>query len=373
MPFEPRVDKTAGAQSPAAPPALLAAAQRRRPRRIPVWFMRQAGRSLPEYHEARAGTGMIESCLMPELAAEITCQPVRRHDVDAAVFFSDIVVPMKLADVEVEIAPGVGPVFAEAANSPAAISRLTSHTQADFTPIEQAMRLVVDELGDATPVIAFAGAPFTLAAYLVHGRPSKDHLAARALMHADPASWDTLMCWCADLSAGFLLAQLGAGARVMQLFDSWVGSLSEADYRAHVMPYSQRVLATVAAAYPDVPRIHFGTNTAHLLPALGEAGASVLGVDHRTPLSEAAALLGGRYVLQGNLDPALLFAGTQALHAGAKRVVDEGAAAPGHIVNLGHGVPPNADAQVLTDLVAYIHSLPVPHYPASPDAAEAAR
>ncbi|OKL54548.1 uroporphyrinogen decarboxylase [Bowdeniella nasicola] len=352
---DPVVDKTADPMLT----SLLAAARGEVPARIPVWFMRQAGRSLPEYHEARGTTGMIEACLMPELAAEITCQPVRRHDVDAAVFFSDIVVPMKLAGVDVEIAPGVGPVFGEATNSPEAITRLTSHRITDLEPITRAVQLVVAELG-ARPVIAFAGAPFTLAAYLVHGRPSKDHLAARALMHADPAAWDALMSWCADRSAEFLLAQLGAGARVMQLFDSWVGSLSEADYRAHVMPYSARVLNRVAEAFPDVPRIHFGTNTAHLLPALGEAGATAVGVDHRTPLSEANALLGGRYVLQGNLDPALLFAGEEALQAAARRVVAEGSTAPGHIVNLGHGVPPNADAQVLTDLVAYLHSLPVP-------------
>ncbi len=347
---------------------LTAAATGARPHRNPMWMMRQAGRSLPEYHAARGTTTMLEACLIPDLAAEITCQPVRRHDVDAAVFFSDIVVPLKLAGVGVEIQPGVGPVFDSPANDAASIAALTAHTFDDADAISQAVSLVVRELSSRpydTPVIAFAGAPFTLAAYLVQGRPSKDHLAARALMHADPHAWDQLMTWCARMSAEFILTQLRAGARVIQLFDSWVGSLSEADYRRSVMPYSAQVLAAVAAEFPEVPRIHFGVNTTHLLPAMAEAGATVIGVDHRLPLDDANRLLQGRYALQGNLDPALLFAGQDVLQAAARAVVDAGAHAPGHIVNLGHGVPPTCDPGVLTDLVAYVHELPVPDRPAS--------
>lgn len=336
-------------------PPLLAAASGKPPSRIPVWFMRQAGRSLPEYRQVRAGIPMLTACLTPDLAAEITCQPVRRHDVDGAVFFSDIVTPMKLADIEVSIEPGVGPVFAEPANSPAAIRHLTSHEITDMEPIRTAVKHVVGELGEATPVIGFAGAPFTLAAYLVEGRPSRDHLAARALMHTDPDSWDKLMTWTSALSTAFLLTQIEAGARVVQLFDSWVGSLSAEDYRDYVAPYSTRILTTVAERHPDIARIHFGTNTTHLLPAMAAAGASVMGIDHRLRLDQANALLGGTYPLQGNIDPALLFAG-KALYAHTDQVLRAGRAAPGHIVNLGHGVPPTTDPQVLTDLVAYIHA-----------------
>lgn len=303
---------------------------------------------------------MLDACLTPDLAAEITCQPVRRHDVDAAVFFSDIVIPMRLAGVGVDIKPGVGPVFDEAANTPERIAALTAHRIEDTEAIERAVGLVVAELGAATPVVGFAGAPFTLAAYLVEGRPSRDHLAARTLMHAEPAAWDQLMTWCAELSTQFLLTQVRSGARLVQLFDSWVGSLSEADYRAHVLPYSTRVLDAVRQEAPELPRIHFGTNTAHLLPALAEAHATVIGVDHRTPLSEATRILSGAYPLQGNINPALLAAGPELLHAHAREVVAEGASAPGHIVNLGHGVPPTTDPQVLTDLVSFLHSLPVP-------------
>lgn len=336
-------------------PPLLAAACGQRPTRTPVWFMRQAGRSLPEYRQARKGVAMLDACLSPQLAAEITCQPVRRHDVDGAVFFSDIVTPMKLAGVQVTIEAGIGPVFANAGDSPEAINQLTAHDIEDIEPISEAIKAVVAELGERTPVIGFAGAPFTLAAYLVEGRPSRDHLAARALMHSDPASWDQIMTWAMRLSTEFLRAQIAAGARIVQLFDSWVGSLSGADYQAHVAPYSRQLLETIATEYPHVPRIHFGTNTSHLLPAMARCGASVMGVDHRLPLSKANALLDGKYPLQGNINPALLFA-PNALFDHTRQVIAEGRSAPGHIVNLGHGVPPSTDPHVLTDLVSFIHS-----------------
>lgn len=232
--------------SDAAPP-LLSALSGRRPATLPVWFMRQAGRSLPEYRAARKGVGMLESCLMPELAAEITLQPVRRHRVDAAIFFSDIMVPLKLAGVGVEIVPGVGPVVAEPARTASDIDRLTR--QAGDTTITAAIELVTDELatvGSSRPpgrLIGFAGAPFTLAAYLVEGRPSRDHLAARALMHADPDSWRRLMAW--SISGHFLATQVDAGASAVQLFDSWAGSLTRADYAAHVAPHSRAALAAV--------------------------------------------------------------------------------------------------------------------------------
>jgi len=340
-------------------PPLLLALSGVRPPTLPVWFMRQAGRSLPEYRQVRAGIGMLESCLRPDLAAEITLQPVRRHRVDAAIFFSDIMVPLKLAGVGVEIQPGVGPVLDAPVRTASDVDALVRHRLGDLSPIADAVALAVRELagtpsGQAawTPLIGFAGAPFTLAAYLVEGRPSRDHLAARALMHADPESWRRLLGWCAEISGEFMAAQVAAGASAVQLFDSWCGSLSRADYAAHVAPFSRETLARVAG----VPRVHFGTGTGHLLAEL-RAGADAVGVDYRTPLDEAAALLPGT-PLQGNIDPALLRAGWEPLERHARDVVERGRRAPGHVVNLGHGVPPDTDPGVLTRLVKLVHELP---------------
>ncbi|MBB1515850.1 uroporphyrinogen decarboxylase [Tessaracoccus sp. MC1679] len=332
---------------------MLSALSGHRPERLPVWFMRQAGRSLPEYRAIREGTTILEACLIPELAAEITLQPVRRHHVDAAILFSDIMTPLVLAGVEVEIHSGVGPVIDKPVRTAADVDRVTRHALMETTPITEAVRLVVAELGEATPLIGFAGAPFTLAAYLVEGRGSRDHLAARAMMHADPRSWHRLLAWCADLSGQFLGVQVDAGARAVQLFDSWAGALTRADYVRHVAPHSAAVLQSVEGR---VPRIHFGTGTRHILSDMAACGVEAMGIDYRTPLDEAAALLPG-LPLQGNIDPALLAAGWPALEAHARDVVDRGRAAPAHVVNLGHGVPPTTDPGVLTDLVALLHSL----------------
>lgn len=332
---------------------MLSALSGHRPERLPVWFMRQAGRSLPEYRAIREGTTILEACLIPELAAEITLQPVRRHHVDAAILFSDIMTPLVLAGVEVEIHSGVGPVIDKPVRTAADVDRVTRHALMETTPIADAVRLVVAELGEATPLIGFAGAPFTLAAYLVEGRGSRDHLAARAMMHADPRSWHRLLAWCADLSGQFLGVQVDAGARAVQLFDSWAGALTRADYVQHVAPHSAAVLQSVEGR---VPRIHFGTGTRHILPDMAACGVEAMGIDYRTPLDEAAALLPG-LPLQGNIDPALLAAGWPALEAHARDVVERGRAAPAHVVNLGHGVPPTTDPGVLTDLVALLHSL----------------
>ncbi|WP_425499012.1 uroporphyrinogen decarboxylase [Oerskovia flava] len=328
----------------------------------PVWFMRQAGRSLPEYRALREGTTMLDSCLRPDMASEITLQPVRRHGVDAGIFFSDIVVPLRLAGVEVEIAPGVGPVMGQAYRTPDDVARLVDRelTPDALAPITEAVAMTVDALG-STPLIGFAGAPFTLAAYLVEGRPSRDHLAARALMHADPDSWARLVEWAADLTGTFLRAQVLAGASAAQLFDSWAGSLSLADYLGGAQGASTRALAHVADL--DVPAIHFGTGTGHLLPAMLEAVTAagithpVVGVDYRTPLDEASRLLGGTTPLQGNIDPALLAAGDRALEAHVRDVLHRGTAAPAHVANLGHGVPPDTDPTVLTRVVELIHSV----------------
>lgn len=323
-----------------------------RPRRLPVWFMRQAGRSLPEYKEVRQDTTILEACLRPELAAEITMQPVRRHGVDAAIFFSDIMTPLVLAGVDVDVVPGVGPVINEPVRTAADVARITSHRMDDPSAITEAVQILIGELGDV-PLIGFAGAPFTLAAYLVEGKGSRDHLTARTMMHADPAAWEQLLAWCAELSGQFLQVQVDAGARAAQLFDSWAGSLSRADYVASVAPHSARALAAVERR---VPRIHFGVGTRQILPDMAQCGVEAIGVDYRTPLDEAAQLVPG-LPLQGNIDPAMLAAGWDALEAHARDVVERGKAAPAHVVNLGHGVPPTTDPSVLTDLVALIHEL----------------
>lgn len=334
----------------AQPSLLVRAARGLQGPEIPVWFMRQAGRSLPEYRALRIGTSMLEACLTPELAAEITLQPVRRHGVDAAVFFSDIMVPLKLAGVGVEIVPGTGPVVADPVRDAAAVARLTPLDPGRLGPVEQAVRLAAEELGERS-LIGFAGAPFTLASYLVEGGPSRDHARAKAFMVSQPAAWHDLCERLADMSTEFLLAQIRAGAQAVQLFDSWAGSLSARDYREFVLPHSRSVLERV----PGVPRIHFGVGTGELLTGLRDAGADVVGVDWRVDLDDAARRLGGGTPVQGNLDPALLGAPWPVLRERALDVIARGAAAPGHIFNLGHGVPPDADPDVLTRLVELVH------------------
>ncbi|MDN6302485.1 MAG: uroporphyrinogen decarboxylase [Brachybacterium sp.] len=322
-----------------------------------VWFMRQAGRSLPEYRALREGTTMLDSCVRPEMAAEITVQPVRRHGVDAGIFFSDIVVPARQAGLGVEIQSGVGPVFEHPVRTVADIDALPvlgDEYEAALEPIREAVRLTVAELG-TTPLIGFAGAPFTVASYMVEGGPSRDHLRTRALMRTEPEAWARLAAWVAELSGRFLRAQVLAGASAVQLFDSWVGALSAEQYVTHVQPHSAAALAQVADL--PVPRIHFGVGAAHLLPQMHAAGATAMGVDHRLRLDQALEVLPAGTPVQGNIDPAVLFTSEEARFAEASAVVEAGAAASGHVVNLGHGVPPTTDPQVLTDLVSYLHEM----------------
>ena len=314
----------------------------------PVWFMRQAGRSLPEYRKIREGVGMLESCRRPELVTEITLQPVRRHGVDAAILFSDIVVPVAAAGVDLDIVAGTGPVVAEPVRTAADVARIRENGDVGF--VGEAVRLLVDEL-KGTPLIGFAGAPFTLASYLVEGRPSRTYAKTKALMYGDPPLWHALCSRLADITLAFLKVQVAAGVSAVQLFDSWAGALSEADYRTYVMPHSAKVLNGITG----VPRIHFGVGTAHLLTAMGEAGADVVGVDWRTPLDAAAKLVGGRAV-QGNLDPTVLFAPPEVVAEHTRRVLAEGARTPGHVFNLGHGVLPETDPDVLTRVVDLIHA-----------------
>jgi uroporphyrinogen decarboxylase len=343
------VSSTGPASSP-----LIRALKGDRTDRLPVWFMRQAGRSLPEYRDLRVGTRMLDACLTPDLAAEITLQPVRRHGVDAGIFFSDIVVPLRLAGIAVEIEPGRGPVFPDPVRTASDVARIVDidpqAVAAAAEPVREAVRIVVDELGD-TPLIGFAGAPFTLAAYLVEGGPSKEHLRARALMHADPESWHALAGWLAEVSRTFLAAQTDAGASAVQLFDSWAGSLSVADYRTYVAPHSRAALAGA-----DAPRIHFGVGTGHLLTDMRLDGTTdAVGVDWRTPLDEAAAILGQGVTVQGNIDPALLQAPWQVVEEHVRDVIARGRSARAHILNLGHGVPPETDPDVLTRIVELAH------------------
>lgn len=324
-----------------------------RPDVAPVWFMRQAGRSLPEYRESRAGVDMLDACLTPELASEITLQPVRRHGVDAAILFSDIVVPVLLAGVDVRIVPGRGPVLENPIRSASDVLRLRPIDPDALAPIAEAVRLTVAELG-ATPLIAFGGAPFTLASYLVEGGPSKDQLRARAMMYADPHAWASLLNWCADVTGAFIRAQVEAGASAAQLFDSWIGSLSRRDYQRRVAPHSKRALDALRGL--EVPKIHFGVGSAEVLDLLPGLGVDAVGIDWRLPLDEASARLGGGVPLQGNIDPALLSAPWHVLQAHLEDVLDRGLAAPAHVANLGHGVPPETDPAVLTRIVEFVHA-----------------
>lgn len=422
-------------------PALLAALNGQRPARTPVWFMRQAGRSLPEYRQLRTQVNlpMLEACLNPQVVAQATLQPVRRHGVDAAIFFSDIMVPLRLAGVDVEIKPQVGPVLSTPIRTRDDVERLlgcgfgqgtwvshdgATHQGAEgMAALREAIALILTELGtpaqapkpgalqqgvpqplaeaqtktqapqplaeaqpaaaaqpaapasatmpqasqqaqaqptDWTPLIGFGGAPFTLAAYLVEGKPSRDHLAARSLMHADPPTWDLLMRWCAQVTGDFMALQISCGASAAQLFDSWAGSLSPTDYRERVAPYSALAIARAREAIGPTtgkaaPLIHFATGSARLLPQMLAAGAQAVGVDDRTELDWAIDQLEGSCPVQGNLNPALLTAPWPVIEQAIVECLRAGRQAPGHVFNLGHGVPPTTDPAVLTRIVEFVH------------------
>lgn len=337
----------------------LAAVGGRKPSRVPVWFMRQAGRSLPEYRALRQQRSMLAACFEPEMACEITLQPIRRYDVDAAILFSDIVVPLRAAGVDLDIVADVGPVIAQPVRTDADIAAMKPLDPQAIQPVFETIGLLVDALGEV-PLIGFAGAPFTLASYLVEGGPSRHHARTKAMMLSEPASWHALMTKLTDLTIAFLRGQIDAGVDAIQVFDSWAGTLSLADYRQYVLPHSARVFG--ALAEHALPMTHFGVGTAELLGAMSEAGATVVGVDWRTALTDAAARVVPGTALQGNLDPVVVLAGWPAVERAARAVVDDGrravdSGAAGHVFNLGHGVLPETDPGVLTDLVALVHSL----------------
>jgi uroporphyrinogen decarboxylase len=317
--------------------------------------MRQAGRSLPEYRAVRGEGSILEAIKQPKLAAEITLQPVRRYGVDAAVLFSDIVVPAHAVGFGIDVAPGTGPVATSPLRSEADLARLRPLDQSDIPYVAATVEIVAEQLPSGVPVLAFAGAPFTVASYLIEGGPSRDYRNTKALMHTEQRLWHRVMERLADSAIAFLGVQLDHGAGAFQLFDSWAGTLSRADYERFVLPHSQRVFAEVGARHPHAPGIHFGIGCDHLLEAMYAAGPKVIGLDWRTPIGEARKRLGSDVVVQGNLDPALVLAGRGPALAGVEAVLADNGGHPGHIFNLGHGVHPDSDPDVLAEIVRAVH------------------
>jgi uroporphyrinogen decarboxylase len=314
--------------------------------------MRQAGRSLPEYRAIRGEGSILDAIRQPDLAAEITLQPVRRYGVDAAILYSDIVVPVAAIGFGVDVAPGVGPVVSEPFASKDDLRRLRPLEPEEDTPyVLETVRTLTGELD--VPLIGFAGAPFTVASYLIEGRPSRTYAKTKALMKGDPATWHALVDALADIALTSLRSQIEAGASAIQLFDSWAGALSPADYERHVLPASRRIFEGLADA--GVPRLHFGVGTGELLSLMGSAGADVVGVDWRVPLDVAVDRIGPGKAVQGNLDPTVCFAPWAVVAAEVHSVLDAGRAAPGHVFNLGHGVLPETDPDVLKRVVELVH------------------
>ena len=318
----------------------------------PVWYMRQAGRSLPEYRRVRAGVEMLTACATPDLVVEITMQPVRRYGTDAAIFFSDIVVPLKAIGVDLDIKPGVGPVVGSPIRDKSGMEVLRPLEPDDVAYVTEAIGALTGELG-GTPLIGFAGGPFTLASYLIEGGPSKNHDRTKAMMYGEPELWHELMERLGAITLAFLRVQVAAGASAVQLFDSWVGAVAPQDYRSYVLPHTSRIFAGLADL--GVPRIHFGVGTGELLGIMGEAGADVVGVDWRVPLDEAALRVGAGKALQGNLDPAILLAPWEVVERRARDVLERGRVAEGHVFNLGHGVLPSTDPDQLARLTDFVH------------------
>lgn len=332
---------------------MVAAASGRQLAAPPVWFMRQAGRSLPEYRALRAEHTMMSSCFDAELITEITMQPVRRHKVDGAILFSDIVVPLKAIGVDLDIVAGRGPVIADPVRNRAGLAQLRDLEADDVQPVLDAVRAIRGELDPGTALIGFAGAPFTLASYLIEGGPSKNYIHTKAMMYGEPELWHALLDRLAHISGRFLELQIEAGAQLVQLFDSWAGALNRPDYIEFVQPHSRTALSYAGT----VPRIHFGVGTGELLEEIGRAGATTVGVDFRVDMADAVRRVGGDYAVQGNLDPAMLFAPWPAIDRRVREIVEAGRGARGHIFNLGHGVMPETDPDVLTRVVELVHSM----------------
>jgi uroporphyrinogen decarboxylase len=331
-------------------PLLVRAARREPVERTPVWFMRQAGRSLPEYRAIRERHSFWEVAHTPELCAEVTLQPVRRHGVDAAVMFADIMTPVLGMGLDVDLVEGVGPVVAQPVRTIADVERLrVPDADEAFAPLLEAIRIVRGELAPELAVVGFCGGPFTVAGYLVEGKPSREFATVKTLMYSEPEVWRALMEKLADCFAGYVAAQARAGADVVQLFDSWVGALSPADYEEFVAPWSARILAAV-----DVPTIHFGTGASTLLPAMARAGGDVIGLDWRIALDDGWAVIGEERGVQGNLDPAVLLGPWERIEAAARDVLARAGGRAGHIFNLCHGGLPGTDPDVISRLAELV-------------------
>ncbi|MFZ9444783.1 MAG: uroporphyrinogen decarboxylase [Ilumatobacteraceae bacterium] len=321
--------------------------------RTPVWFMRQAGRSLPEYRAVRGEGSILEAIKKPELAAEITLQPVRRYGVDAAVLYSDIVVPAHAVGFGIDVAPGTGPVAPHPLRTSADLPRLRELELGDIEYVTDTVLALVREL--RVPLLAFAGAPFTVASYLIEGRPSRTYQNTKRIMRTDEVLWHEIMERLVQHSVTFISAQLDAGAEAFQVFDSWAGALSRPDYDRFVRPHTAAVFSALAERHPGVRGIHYGIGCDHLLESMNAVGNAVIGLDWRTGIADARRRLGADTVVQGNLDPALVLAGTDTAVSGAASVLDDNAGHPGHIFNLGHGVQPDSDPGVLHAIVDYVH------------------
>ena len=322
----------------------------------PVWFMRQAGRSLPEYRKIRGEGSILDAIKNAELSAEITLQPVHRYNTDAAILYSDIVVPLHALGFGIEIQPGIGPVVENPFRSVEDLKRLRPLDPDNDTPyVLETIQLLVEEL--AVPLIGFAGAPFTLASYLIEGAPSRTYTKTKALMMNDPELWDSLMSRLVEIVISSLRSQISAGVSAIQLFDSWAGALSPSAYERFVLPYTTEIFSAIQNE--EVPTIHFGVGTGEILHLMASAGSSVMGVDWRTPLDVARDRLGSEVVLQGNLDPAICFASENAISTEVRNILEKNAGHPGHIFNLGHGVLPETDPKVLERIVEQVHSYPL--------------
>jgi uroporphyrinogen decarboxylase len=333
----------------------LLAAQGQHGSHTPVWFMRQAGRSLPEYRARRGSGSILDAIKQPDLAAELTLQPVRRYGVDAAVLYSDIVVPAHAVGFGIDVAPGTGPVCETPLRTSADLDRLrVFEPEADTPYVLETVEILSAELPDSVPLLAFAGAPFTVASYLIEGRPSRTYEHTKRLMHTEPELWHRVMDRLAQHATASIASQLDHGARAFQLFDSWAGALSRADYDTFVLPHSCAVFSSLASSHPGAPGIHFGIGCDHLLESMLAAGAGVLGLDWRTSITDARRRMGAGLVVQGNLDPAMVLAGTETAIAGTDAVLDDNAGHAGHIFNLGHGVQPNTDPDVLRAVVDHV-------------------
>jgi uroporphyrinogen decarboxylase len=332
----------------------LAAARGEAAAHTPVWFMRQAGRSLPEYRKIRGEGSILEAIKQPELAAEFTLQPVRRYSVDAAVLYSDIVVPPHAVGFGIDVAPGTGPVASSPLRTRDDLARLRPLEDSDISYVTDTVDILVKEL--TVPLLAFAGAPFTVASYLIEGRPSRSYQNTKRIMHEDSQLWNDIMSRLVQHSVAFISAQLTHGAEAFQVFDSWAGALSRDDYDTFVRPHTTEVFAQIAQRHPGVRGIHFGIGCDHLLESMNSVGNSVIGLDWRTRIRDARTRLGKDTVVQGNLDPALVLAGTDIALRGAQKVLNDNNGHPGHIFNLGHGVQPDTNPEVLKAVVDFVHS-----------------